>query len=595
MVKDALLRPGTRTRAFSALFVALVLAPVEVRAAAHYVDHVATGANDGTSWANAWKSLAAINWAAVRGGDTIYLSGGVTQKTYDEQLTVGASGVPGQPITIAPGASSPAPAGHGGTVVLDGQGSRPFCVSVSYRQYVTVRGLKLVNAAESGIKASGSDVLVEGNTLEGIRGQAIHFYKCNGCTARQNYVTTLANDPAQTDGVVVYGDSDGVVVEGNHLVLTNQGGSHNDCVQSNRCSNLTVRYNYCENQKDAEGYADAQGIYLTEMRGTSKVYGNVVYLKQGAVGIASSNLTVGTAKSVFVNNTVKCGSYRCIRVTEETDPIVKNNLVWQHRTAAGLYAIELRNWAGKPENIDGNLAFNQSSTGAKIHYLNSAALTWTEWQAQKLDLHGANTDPSLDACYRPDSASDPSVGKALALASELTMGLSMAACPSSAAAWRAGYALVDRGTVGGSSWDVGAFEYGPPRLVDGGAARDRGITDGRLTEAGLLLDGGGDGDSARTDARPQANDGGPGDRDSAAGSAIVPGGGSGDGGCGCGVGRAAIFPAAALPSTAGLVLLVLLFRRRAARSHRLRRPAPFPPAPAPRTGVDSPSCAPHRG
>lgn len=42
----------------------------------HYFDNAAGGANNGSSWANAWNSSASINWASVAAGDTVYISGG---------------------------------------------------------------------------------------------------------------------------------------------------------------------------------------------------------------------------------------------------------------------------------------------------------------------------------------------------------------------------------------------------------------------------------------------------------------------------------------------------------------------------------------
>ncbi|MFW6180407.1 MAG: choice-of-anchor Q domain-containing protein [Spirochaetota bacterium] len=87
-------------------------------AAEWYVDNQAGGLNNGTSWADAWRSFADIDWSSVAPGDTVYLSGGSTNKTYTEDLNVFTSGESGSPITITVGQET----GHNGTVVISGAG-----------------------------------------------------------------------------------------------------------------------------------------------------------------------------------------------------------------------------------------------------------------------------------------------------------------------------------------------------------------------------------------------------------------------------------------------------------------------------------------
>ncbi len=88
------------------------------QAANWYVDKDATGANNGTNWANAWTNPANVVWGAagVKAGDTLYLSGGSTRKIYTNSWVVGASGQPGNPIRIAIDAANPS---HSGKVIFD--------------------------------------------------------------------------------------------------------------------------------------------------------------------------------------------------------------------------------------------------------------------------------------------------------------------------------------------------------------------------------------------------------------------------------------------------------------------------------------------
>ena len=60
------------------------------------------GAEDGTSYATAWEGFAAIQWASIEPGDTLYVAGthhGVV--VGNAPLVVGKSGISGSPITIA--------------------------------------------------------------------------------------------------------------------------------------------------------------------------------------------------------------------------------------------------------------------------------------------------------------------------------------------------------------------------------------------------------------------------------------------------------------------------------------------------------------
>jgi hypothetical protein len=106
-----------------------------------YVDNALfTGNNDGTSWANAWHSLAAVSWTSIRPGDTVYISGGVTNKTYTDSWTVGASGSPSLPITIAVDAGNPS---HNGTVIFDYDSDKDSSTKVGVavnRNYITFNG-----------------------------------------------------------------------------------------------------------------------------------------------------------------------------------------------------------------------------------------------------------------------------------------------------------------------------------------------------------------------------------------------------------------------------------------------------------------------
>lgn len=105
-------------------------------AALWYVDPTSIGANNGTSWADAWGAFDQINWGVINPGDTLYLHGGsgssfIYAGDFLSPLTVGKSGTAGNPITIAPGQD----AGHDGIAILTGQ-----YVDLQGHNYITING-----------------------------------------------------------------------------------------------------------------------------------------------------------------------------------------------------------------------------------------------------------------------------------------------------------------------------------------------------------------------------------------------------------------------------------------------------------------------
>lgn len=135
-----------------------------------YVDSAATGAGTGKSWTDAWTSPTSVVWGTngVKAGDTLYISGGQSSKTYSASLNIGASGTASNPIKVRVGQET----GHNGVAVLpfiginthrhiivDGSRSQSFVPPKNVWNIDDIKsniGIRVTNPSTTGIFVSGN-------------------------------------------------------------------------------------------------------------------------------------------------------------------------------------------------------------------------------------------------------------------------------------------------------------------------------------------------------------------------------------------------------------------------------------------------------
>jgi len=132
----------------------------------HYVSASASGAGNGTSWANAWTTLESVNWSSIGPGDTLWISGGVSGATYTQEvwMIVHEATTEGDRIWIKSGAQHPTDStGHSGRVTIEGriQLGDNLAHEASYvtidGEFLGTRNIRQTGSAAMGIDSRYSD------------------------------------------------------------------------------------------------------------------------------------------------------------------------------------------------------------------------------------------------------------------------------------------------------------------------------------------------------------------------------------------------------------------------------------------------------
>ena len=359
---------------FGLLFLLFV---ASAHAANFYVDNSASGSNNGTSWANAWKSFANINWSVIQPGDNIYISGGSTQKTYTGSLTINRSGRSGNPITIRKGIDT----GHNGKVIINGQGDNG--IEIRPQRYVTLSGFTITGCSNA-VFISGSSggsysssgassyITVENMDIFNSYGRGIFIQTSDNIVVRNCTIATPIDLDDQTDGIYSQ-RSENNIFENNHIVISNtHTETHDDAIQLYQDESAIVRGNYLAQVNSKTN--NAQGLYAEEMYGTSKFYNNVVNLGNARSNALAFQRSGGSGTVEIVNNTVYgARPWLGIWVQDVSNPVVKNNIVYL--------------LSGDPLYLD-----NSGSSRASNNYLGNPNFM----SINNLDFHLQSNSPAID-------------------------------------------------------------------------------------------------------------------------------------------------------------------------------------------------------
>jgi hypothetical protein len=370
---------------------------------AYYVSTTGNNA-DGKSWNTAWNGLNQINWSVIQPGDTIYISGGTTSKTYTGTLKVPA-GTTG--ITITKGVDS----GHNGEVIFDGGKSTQYGISINAEgtpvKSLTISKLTFKNYAGAGVYGSGQNsgglqgIIVDNCKFLDFNRAGVFFEGNNNLNNNYNIVVKNSYFDDNNAGT---GQSDGIYVQvlkdftadHNYIILDNNytgvADLHSDNIQSFWVDNVMYSNNVVIQKSNK--------TLGTQMLFTENGYGehvflnnvfirNTPYAEDSAIRLKSANGSTFTAK--VIGNTYY-GKGRILN--SSTITVIKNNIFYGISQPTGERTIYITSSGSDVSNnifYDPNNQFPNASGGVDVNPM----FISTDFNA--IDLHLQPGSPAINA------------------------------------------------------------------------------------------------------------------------------------------------------------------------------------------------------
>ncbi len=353
---------------FLALQLFLTALSLPVGAASYYV---APGGDDKAGDGSAEKPWAAIQKGAdaLQPGDTLFLRSGL----YAQRLALNVSGTKDAPITVF---------GEAGAV-LTGEGAKrsaPNMITIADQSFIRITGLE-IRDTQSGRESHG--IHVDGGCEEIVIDKChIHHLKGKLATAIGVYGNSAEKpiqrvtisgchihdcEPADSETVVVNGNVDGFVIEGNHIHdVNNIGidviGGESDVIQDKTkvARNGVIRGNKVERARSNYGGGYAAGIYVDGGRAVMVERNTVTGCDLG-IEIGAENRRVTTAgitvryNKVYRNDKagIVFGGYDRAR-GRVTGCAFNNNLLW-HNTLLKNAEAEIWIQEASENTVSGNI------------------------------------------------------------------------------------------------------------------------------------------------------------------------------------------------------------------------------------------------
>lgn len=427
-----------------------------------YVDRDATGSANGTSWANAWRTISSsnqtsggVNYASLSPGDTIYVSGGSDSTLYRDPPDItahriypsggGITYASGNPVVIAPAWQS----GHNGEVYIGAKNNNTdWILEIHNISNIKLTGFNFIDNRTAnygtmlylggdgvdGLSIQDSLITIDnchivGNALASLVYLSGYKITIKNCLIEQPE-NDLLNDQ---DPIGMSGGKGGHTIDGCTIIMRNGNeftDAHRDGIQiSNVGYNVPagvrpqitisntliidtnpngVSWNNMVYAYIWSGLSDCRLLFYNNIFVNRKINSTV-----GGLGLGRyyESFPYPEHNSIFfLNNTIiSKGTNGGMFTAWAVDTLVmKNNLFIKDSTSSNILNIEngVALWNAVVKDIDYNHYARYGGTSGVFAVVGDNK-TWGEWQADGFDTHsssGNSTTVTFDNKYGLDKS-----------------------------------------------------------------------------------------------------------------------------------------------------------------------------------------------